>query len=115
MLRNDGALRVLFGLAVTDLLVGAAVAILSLKLLPVTGIFNLILSVAVAWIAAQSSARWRGDFPFESIRQYLTWLGQPDRLVPGVDVDAKPLVIDLEPTVPQANVRAVSAADVQDA
>ena len=95
VLQTDGALRVLFGLAVTDLLIGAAVAIIGIKFLPLSGIFNLVVSAALAWAAAQASARWRRVLPFESVRQYLLWLTQPDLLEPGIDADAKPLVIDL--------------------
>ncbi len=94
--RDDGAMRILFGLSVIDLMVMAGTFIVLLKLLPLDGLAVIAVSAGSAWFGGQAVAKARSHIPTESIRQYILWLGQPDIYEPGPDEDARPLVYELE-------------------
>ena len=94
--RDDGAMRILFGLSVVDLVVIAGIFIVLLKVLPVGGLLNLTLSAGTAWFGGQVISKSRAQIPFEAIKQYVLWLGQPDVFEPGVDTDARMLVFEID-------------------
>ena len=94
--RVDGAMRILFGLSVIDLIVMAGILIVLLKLLPLDGLAVIAVSLGSAWFGGQAVAKARSHVPVEAIRQYILWLGQPDIYKPGPDEDARPLVYELE-------------------
>ncbi len=94
--RDDGAMRILFGLSVIDLLVMAGMFIILLKTLPMGGLLAIAVSAGTAWFGGQAVAKGRSHIPTEAIRQYVLWLGQPDLYEPGPDEDARPLVYELE-------------------
>ena len=94
--RDDGAMRILFGLTVIDLTVMAAIFIVLLKLLPLDGLAVIVVSLGAAWFGGQAIAKSRSHIPVEAIRQYILWLAQPDIYEPGPDEDARPLVYELE-------------------
>ena len=94
--RDDGAMRILFGLSVVDLMTMIGLFIVLLKLLPLDGPLSLAVAATGAWFGGQAVSKARGHVPFEAIRQYILWLGQADRYTPGPDPDARPLVFDLE-------------------
>lgn len=94
--RDDGALRILFGLSVIDLMFMAGIFIVLLKLLPLNGLLALAVSAGTAWFSGQAMAKGRSDLPTDAIMQYVLWLGQPDVYEPGPDEDARPLVFELD-------------------
>lgn len=90
--RDDGAMRILFGLSVIDLCITASIFIVLTRTLPLENLLNLVVSVTIAWFGGQLIAKGRGSLPVESIRQYTLWVAQPDLLTPQADPDARPLV-----------------------
>lgn len=94
--RNTGALRILFGLSVIDLVIIAGIFVVLIKVLPLTGFLNLTVSAATAWFGGQAIAKYRSQASIEAVVQYIMWLGQPDLFEPGPDTDARPLVYDLD-------------------
>ena len=94
--RDDGAMRILFGLSVIDLMVMAGIFIVLLKLLPMDGLAVIAVSLGTAWFSGQAIAKGRSYLPTEAIQQYILWLGQPDIYEPDPDEDARPLVYELE-------------------
>jgi len=94
--RDDGAMRILFGLSVVDLIIMAGMFIVLLKVLPLDGLLAIAVAAASAWFGGQAIARGRSHLPVEAIKQYVLWLGQPDVYEPGPDEDARPLVYELE-------------------
>ncbi len=94
--RDDGAMRILFGFTVIDLMVMAGIFIVLLKLLPLDGLLVIVVSLSIAWFGGQFLAKARSHIPAEAIKQYLMWLAQPDVYEPGPDEDARPLVYELE-------------------
>ncbi len=96
--RTDGAMRILFGLSVIDLLIVAGIFVVLIKVLPLTGFLNLTTSAGIAWFGGQAVAKSRSQISLVAITQYVMWLGQPDVYEPGPDTDARPLVYDLDET-----------------
>lgn len=94
--RDDGAMRILFGLSVVDLLLMAGMFIVLIKVLPLSGFLNLAVAAAAAWFGGQAVAKARTQVPTEAMVQFVLWLGQPDRYEPGPDPDARPLVFEPE-------------------
>lgn len=92
--RADGAMRILFGLSVLDLMVMAGMLVVFLKLLPFGDFFNLVASIGGAWFLGQAFAKNRTNLPIEAMKQWLVWVTQPSVYVPGPDYDARPLVYE---------------------
>lgn len=90
--REDGAMRILFGLTVMDLGIMSLIFVLLIKLLPLDGVGAIALSVGLAWFIGQMIAKARAHVPIKAVAQYMQWLGQPDIFEPGPDDDARPLV-----------------------
>lgn len=92
--RADGAMRILFGLSIIDLMVMAGMLVVFLKLLPFGPFFNLVASIGGAWFLGQAFAKNRSTLPIEAMKQWVVWITQPSVYVPGPDFDARPLVFE---------------------